>query len=46
MESLKRHLPGNLIYRPVLQDLFISLHTFYFIILAVKTATQYTEDSL
>ena len=43
MVSLQRYLlPGN-IYRPVIQDLFISLHPFYFIILAAKTATKFTN---
>ena len=42
MARLQRYLPGNLVYRPVIQDLFISLHPFYFIIiLAAKTATQF-----
>ena len=36
MAILQRYLPGNLVYRPVIQDLFISLHPFYFIILATK----------
>ena len=41
MASLQRYLPGNLVYRPVIQDLFISLHPFYFFILDAKTAITF-----
>ena len=46
MTSLQKYLPCNLVYRPVIQDI-ITLHPFYFIILAAKTAaktaTQFTN---
>ena len=43
MASLQRYLTCNLVYHPLIQDLFISLYPFYFIILATKTATQFTN---
>ena len=46
MASLQRYLPGNLVYRTVIQDLFISLHPFYFIILAAKTTPNNLQISI